>query len=240
MRLARFLATAGIGSRRSCERLIRDGRVNVNASVIDQPATNVDPEIDAVTCDGKPVRPRRSVYLALNKPRGFTCSNADEHADRLVSELFPARYGRLFTVGRLDRDSEGLILVTNDGEFAQRINHPKFGVLKRYRAKVAGKPPPDVLERMIQGFEHGGEFLKAERVRWAPRENGKTLLLTLREGKKREVRRMCTACGLTVRRLTRESVGPVHLRRLKAGKWRHLTDEELDALTPHEHSAKDQ
>mgnify|MGYP006278142465 CR=1 FL=1 len=230
MRLAKYLAGCGVGSRRHCEDFIREGQVTVNERTVDDPATNVDPEVDEVAYKGRPVRPRRSVYLALHKPRGYVSTQSDPHAERVISELFPRQFGRLFTIGRLDRDSEGLILVTNDGEFAQRLQHPRYGVLKRYRVTVAGKPPPDVLKRMEEGFEHGGEFLKAESARWAHNRKGRTLLITLREGRNREIRRLCSALGMTVQRLTRQAVGPVLLRGIRPGKWRHLTEEELDRL----------
>lgn len=233
MRLARYLASCGIDSRRHCENHIRAGRVTVNDKRIDDPATNIDTAVDIVTFDGRPLRPKRSVYLALHKPAGYVSTAEDPHAERVISELFPKQFGRLFTVGRLDLDSEGLILVTNDGEFAQHLQHPRHGVLKRYRVTVAGKPPRDALEMMERGFRHGGDFLQAESVRWAPNRRGRVLLITLREGKNREIRRLCSACGMTVQRLVRQSVGPVKLTRLRSGKWRHLTDTELtDLRTP--------
>lgn len=230
MRLARYMAVCGIDSRRHCEDHIRAGRVTVNEWRADDPATNIDTAVDIVTFDGRPVSPKRSVYLALHKPSGYVSTSADPHAERVISELFPKQFGRLFTVGRLDRDSEGLILVTNDGEFAQRLQHPSHGVRKRYRVTVAGKPARDALEQMERGFRHGGDFLQAESVRWAPNRKGRVLQIALREGKNREIRRLCSACGMTVQRLVRQSVGPVKLTRLRAGKWRHLTDAELTEL----------
>lgn len=230
MRLARYLAACGIDSRRHCEDHIRAGRVTVNDRRVDEPATNIHTAVDIVTFDTKLVRPKRSVYLALHKPPGYVSTSEDPHAKHVISELFPRQFGRLFTVGRLDRDSEGLILVTNDGEFAQQLQHPRHGVLKRYRVTVAGKPPRDVLETMARGFQHGGDFLQVESARWAPNRRGRVLLIALREGKNREIRRLCSACDMTVQRLVRQSVGPVKLTRLRAGKWRHLTDTELAEL----------
>ncbi|MFW6367174.1 MAG: pseudouridine synthase, partial [bacterium] len=140
-----------MGSRRSCETLIEEGKVSVNGERIVHPATTVDQENDIVCVEGRRVTPNRAAYLMVNKPPGFTCSAKDRHADRLVFELIPERYGRLFTIGRLDRDSEGLLLLTNDGDFAQRLGHPSGGVRKTYDVWVSGNVNGSILSRLRTG-----------------------------------------------------------------------------------------
>lgn len=230
VRLARFLAAVGLGSRRGCEELICDGQIRVNGEIVTEPGTNVTPGEDEVTHNDRPVRPAKSVTILLNKPRGYTCSASDAHAEKLVTELFPKVPGRLFTVGRLDRDSEGLVLATNDGALAQSLQHPRCGVRKVYKVTVAGKPPPDVLRIMTKGIEHGGDFLRAESASWMAKREGKVLRIVLTEGKNREIRRLCSALGLTVHRLQRIQYGPLSLTNLRPGRWRSLSAAELANL----------
>lgn len=231
MRIARFLAAAGRGSRRACEDLVTGGTVTVNGARVATPATVVNPEADRVCCAGKPVTLPEFVYLVLNKPRGYTCSARDRHARHLVHELLPRRMGRLFTVGRLDRDSEGLLIVTNDGAFAQKLAHPRFGIRKRYRVRCRGRVDRKVLDTLRAGVEDDGEFLQPQTVLLRRRtKTGAELEFVLGEGRKRELRRLCKHVGLTVERLVRTAVGPVSLDGVPAGAWRRLTDSERDGF----------
>ncbi|MCW5558532.1 MAG: rRNA pseudouridine synthase, partial [Verrucomicrobiae bacterium] len=162
--MQKFLADAGVASRREAEKLILDGQVAINGHVVRALGTKVVPGADTVTVDGRPARPRRKLYVALNKPPGYLCSRRDPNARRFVAELLPREWAHLFTVGRLDRDSEGLLLLTNDGEFSLRLTHPRYGVTKRYHAWVAGRVLPAEVAPFTRGLEHDGETLRAERV----------------------------------------------------------------------------
>ncbi len=224
-RLQKYLARAGVASRRKAEALIRAGRVRVNGRVA-RLGERV-PEGAEVTLDGRPVPPPAApVVLALHKPPGYTTTRFDPHATRTVYQLLPELPG-LVPVGRLDRDSEGLLLFTNWGELAHRLAHPRYRVAKVYRVySRRGTPPAAALRRLERGLEDQGERLFAKKARPAP--GG--AVLTLTEGKKREVRRMMRAIGHPVRRLVRVRFGPVRLAGLAPGRWRRLSEEEVAAL----------
>lgn len=231
VRLARFLAAGGLASRRACEDIIRAGRVTVNGQAVTTPACTVVPDRDQVLCDGRPVCPQRPLCLLLNKPVGYTCSARDDHAERLVYELVPKNLGRLFSVGRLDRDSEGLILLTNDGDLAQRLAHPSGGIRKVYHVEVRGRVDAETLGALRRGIVDDGEFLKPLAVTLHRLSRGRIgLAMTLQEGRKREVRRLCAAQGLAVLRLRRVAFGPLRLGSLPAGAWRDVSAAELEAL----------
>ena len=220
-----------MASRRASEQLIREGRVQVNGQPVLLLGSKVDAERDHVAVDGKLVRARRKLYLALHKPRGCVCSRKDELQRRTVYEFLPKEWVGVYSVGRLDFASEGLLFLTNDGEFALRLTHPRYGVRKRYVVTIAGHVEPAMLERFTRGVAHEGERLKAERA-WLVRE-GKTrsvLELELAEGKNREVRRLCEAQGLAVERLVRVQIGKIKLGELKPGRWRTLTPSEINTL----------
>lgn len=230
MRLQRYLAMAGMASRRQAEAWIAAGRVTVNGQVA-RLGQRVGPG-DQVAVDGEPVasRPGR-VVLALYKPVGYTTSLADPHAEHLVRELIPPEVGRVFPVGRLDRDSSGLLLLTNDGELAFRLTHPRFGVSKAYEVWVEGHPGPGHLRRAREGVELGDGRARAAGVRVLQRLPDRTLLaVTLREGKKREIRRLFEVLGHPVLELCRVRFGNVTLEGLKPGEVRKLTDEEVARL----------
>lgn len=231
MRLARFLASAGVASRRACEALIRAGKVTVNGTCVVTPAFDVAPGQDDVRYAGRSVRAGVRRYLVLYKPAGVTCSAQDRHAARLVGDLVPGDAGRLFTVGRLDRDSEGLLLLTNDGEFAERLAHPRYQVPRRYHVWVQGELCPDGLEALRGGVRDAGEWLRPRSVRTLDRTpRGAVFEFVLTEGKKREVRRLCAAVGLSVRRLVRVGLGQLDLGRLSPGEWRDLSPAEVQGL----------
>jgi len=231
VRLQKFLAEAGIGSRRHCETLIAAGKVSINGQPVTTLGTKIDPGNDRVSVAGKPVHAERKVYVALNKPVGVTCTNQDRHASRRAVELVPASLGRLFSVGRLDKDTEGLLLLTNDGTFSLRLTHPRYKMPKTYFVEVEGALTSRGTARLLSGIAHEGETLRAAAVRDVrPRDTNTTLTLVLREGRKRQIRRMMAALGHPVTRLVRVAVGPVNLGDLKPAQWRHLTDEEVDQL----------
>jgi 23S rRNA pseudouridine2605 synthase len=231
VRLQKFLADAGISSRRAGEQLIISGRVAVNGAVILRLGTRVDPLHDKVTVDGKPIRTRRKSYVALHKPRGCVCSRKDELQRATVYDLLPKEWTGLYTVGRLDYDTEGLIFLTNDGEFALRLTHPRYQVHKKYLATIDGRVERELLDRFTRGIFHAGEKLKAERA-WLVSASGSRSVveLELTEGKNREVRRLFESQGLNVKRLQRVQIGKIKLGELKPGKWRTLTEPEIKSL----------
>jgi 23S rRNA pseudouridine2605 synthase len=231
VRLQKYLADAGVASRRACETLILEGRVKVNGQPVRLLGSKVDPDHDKVTVNGKPARPKRKLYVALNKPRKCLCSRKDEKGRDTVYDLLPVEWGNLFTVGRLDYDSEGLIFLTNDGELGLRLTHPRYGIRKKYLAKVDGRVDEETAQRLRQGVMDDGERLRARAV-YVHRSgrSGSLVELDLTEGRNREVRRMFACLGLTVKRLQRIQIGRIKLGELRPGRWRTLTDREIETL----------
>jgi len=231
VRLQKFLAEAGVASRRAGERIILEGRVSVNGHPAALLGTKVDPDHDRVIVDGKPVHAKRKLYIALNKPRGCVCSRDDEHGRRTIYELLPPEWTGVNSVGRLDYDTEGLIFLTNDGEFALRLTHPRYGVRKRYLATVDGKANDEMVREFRRGVFHEGERLKAAGA-WIVSATSKQSVveLELAEGKNREVRRLFETQGLTVKRLLRTQIGKIKLGELKPSRWRTLTATETKTL----------
>jgi 23S rRNA pseudouridine2605 synthase len=231
VRLQKYLSEAGVASRRASEEIILAGRVRVNGQIIQILGTKIQPGQDQVEVDGHPIKPKRKLYVALNKPPGFLCTRNDPLERRTASDLLPAEWRHLTTVGRLDRDSEGLIFLTNDGEFALRLTHPRYGVRKTYRATVEGKVQPPVLRRFLAGIEDAGETLKAEKARLISANNSHSVVeLELGEGRNREVRRLFSSQGLNVTRLQRTQIGRIKIGELPVGKWRTLTEPEIKSL----------
>jgi 23S rRNA pseudouridine2605 synthase len=226
VRLARYLAHAGAASRRAAEKLIAEGRVTVAGEVVTDPARDVD-ESSAVALDGEPLAPEPREVYALNKPRGVVSTARDTHGRRTVTELVPSQR-RLYPVGRLDADTTGLILLTNDGELANRLTHPRYEVDKTYRARVEPAPVPEsALRQLREGVElDDGRTLPAS-VRQV--EPG-LLEITIREGRKRQVRRMCEAAGHRVTTLERTAFGPLRLDKLSEGEFRPLSLAEIERL----------
>ena len=233
MRLQKFLAEAGVASRRASEKIILDGQVSVNGKVIRELGTKVDPDHDRVEVDGRRIKPKRKIYVALHKPRKFLCAREEGSPRRLVGDLLPREWNNLYSVGRLDYDSEGLIFLTNDGDFCLHLTHPRYGIRKTYIATVEGKVGHDTVRKLTQGILDAGENLKAEKAKLISATNSKSVVeLEMSEGKNREVRRMFEAQGLTVTRLQRTKIGPIKLGELPEGKWRTLTDSEIKSLLP--------
>lgn len=231
VRLQKFLAEAGVASRRASEQIILAGRVTINGEVIRQLGTKVDPAQDEVAVDGQRLKGRRKLYLALNKPPGYLCTRQDPLKRRSIGDLLPKEWSNLYSVGRLDRDSEGLIFLTNDGDFALRLTHPRYGVRKTYRADVVGRVEPPILDRFTEGIEEAGEVLQAESTKLISANNTRSIVdIVLKEGKNREVRRLFASVGLEVSRLQRVRIGPIKLGELPVGKWRTLTESEIKHL----------
>ncbi len=230
VRLARYLASCGVGSRRKCEKLIEDGRVCVDNHPVQHPAVNVNTEVSEVSLDGKIVQPQTAQYFALNKPRGYTCSLKDDHAEHLISSLFPDKGSRLFPVGRLDRDSEGLLICTNDGRLANLLAHPRYEVIKQYQVETATPISEKALSRLRRGVRDKGEFLQPVRVTYESFGKRRILTVELNEGRKNEIRRLCRCNGIRVNRLIRTAFGPLTLSRLPAGENRELSPEEVELL----------
>jgi 23S rRNA pseudouridine2605 synthase len=233
VRLQKVLAQAGIASRRACEALISEGRVEVNSEIVFEQGRRVDPERDVIRVDGARIPPpRRHRYLALNKPRGVVATMHDPEGRRTIADLLiEGRNERLFHVGRLDTDTEGLLILTNDGDFAHRLAHPSYEVPRTYIAEVAGVVSEQTLRRLRRGITLEDGPVHPTSVKIVSTAADKTLLkITLQEGRNRIVRRTMEAVGHPVRRLSRIGIGPVRLGNLKVGEHRELTRDELGGL----------
>ncbi len=240
-RLQRVLADAGLASRRACEQMILDGLVTVNGAIVDSLPAWVDPAADRIVADGRPLKrggkPERLLYIMLNKPRGTVCTNSDpEGRPRAVDLVRHPDEPRLYTVGRLDLDSSGLILLTNDGELANRLTHPRYEVHKGYEVLVGGRIEDADLKKLEAGVflpERGqpGRRTTESTLDVIKRDRDRTLLfMQLKEGRNRQVRRMLLHVGHPVKRLRRVRMGPLQLKGLAVGEWRELTRPELSAL----------
>ena len=229
-RLQKLLSAAGVCSRRAAETYLTAGRVTVNGETA-QLGQRADPDRDEILVDGRPLALRgEPVYILLNKPRGYVTTLADERGRKTVAELVADCGQRVYPVGRLDLDSEGLLLLTNDGEWAQHLLHPKHEVEKTYHVSVFG-PVAGAAARLAAVTDLEGEPIRPARVE-VLRQTAKTAVLavTIHEGKNRQVRRMCARCGLTVKRLRRVREGALELGNLQPGKWRYLTESEAASL----------
>lgn len=224
MRLNRYLSACGLGSRRGSENLIREGQVTINGKVCLELATVVTDE-DEVVVHGKKVKPNKGVFIALNKPRGFVCTRRDEHDRDTLYTLLPEKYATLHHVGRLDKDSDGLILLTNQGEISQQLTHPSKGVEKEYEVMIEERFDPAHLERLIKGFHTEEGMAKAERA-WMIGDY--KIGLVLKQGLKRQIRNMLYFLGYEVKRLTRVRIGNLSIKGIREGQWKELTPEEVD------------
>jgi pseudouridine synthase len=230
IRLQKVLAAAGVGSRRECEELIRQGRVEVDRQVITELGTRVDPEQREIRVDGESLRQTKRLYYAVNKPPGVVTTNHDPAGRARVIDLVPTQE-RVFAVGRLDRSSEGLILVTNDGEFANRLTHPRYGVEKTYLVRVAGSPSQEQLAKLKKGVHLAEGFARAVSI-VVKRQHGHStdLVIVLDEGRNREIRRLLARVGHKVLALKRVAVGHIKLGDLPVGGWRRLMPDEVESL----------
>jgi 23S rRNA pseudouridine2605 synthase len=231
VRLQKFLAEAGIASRRASEQIITAGRVSINGQTASELGVKVDPARDRVAVDGRAVKPKRKIYLALNKPPGFVCTRSDSEARDRIGDLLPEHCKDLFSVGRLDCRSEGLIFLTNDGDFCLKLTHPRYRIARIYAAWVEGRVTPEMLRTFTAGIMSEGEKLQARRARLISANNTTSIVeLELAEGKNREVRRLFDSQHLAVRRLQRVQIGPIKLGELPVGRWRALTESEIKSL----------
>ena len=231
MRLQKFLAMAGVDSRRNCEEYIRTGRVTVDGEVITDPARSVNPKLQEIKLDSERLKPPRFRYFLVNKPRGFLCTNSDPQGRPRAVDLVPFTDQRLFTVGRLDENTEGMLLVTNDGDISQRLAHPRFEVIRKYRCLVAGFPQPDILHQLREGMYFAEGFFRFRSVRVFKRRGRSTILeLELQEGKNREIRRLMARVGHKVQALERIAFGPLKLGSLPPGRHRELSSFEIRQL----------
>lgn len=231
MRIHKFLAQAGICSRREAERLVSEGLVTINGKVAGtgQP---VDPSVDVVRYRGREVKSvSRNVVLMMNKPRGFLCTNVDTHGGHTVFEMVPPEYKalRLFCVGRLDKDSEGLLLLTNDGALANKVMHPSGGVIKKYEVHLNRDYDPKLTPKLLKGAMEEGEFLKFKKVIRSP-DDPKQLEIHLDQGRKREIRRLFEIFGFHVKILKRFQIGSLVLRKMPLGDCRPLSRKEIDQI----------
>lgn len=232
-RLQKYIARCGAASRRAAEQLILDGRVTVNKTVVTELGTRVDCDNDKIFLDGQRLLPEKKLYyIMLNKPKGYISTAADERGRKTVTELVADLDARLYPVGRLDYESEGLLFLTNDGDFTFRMTHPGHQIAKKYQVVVAGIPQYEDLQKLRKGVDIGDYVTAPAQVTLATeQERTAQLNITIREGKNRQVRRMCEAIGYPVLRLKRVSIGGIALGNLPVGKWRHLTEAELLKLT---------
>ena len=232
-RLQKLLSQAGVASRRASEQLMLDGRVTVNGTTVRELGTKADPG-DDIRVDGRRIKiASRRRYLLLNKPRGYMTTRSDPQGRPTVVDLLGGVCEYVYPVGRLDYDSEGLIILTNDGDLAARLTHPRHGVARVYEARVLGVPDAHDLDRLSRGIVIDGERTQPADVKLAsPRRDAKgaTLVITIREGRNRQVRRMCEAMGHPVDQLRRVAIGPIRDAKLKPGSWRDLREDEVAVL----------
>lgn len=228
-RLQKLIAESGLCSRRKAEALISEGRVRVNGKVA-RLGDSADPDADKITADGKAISAEAKAYFLLNKPKGYECTLDSTTGKPLAVELVDTRL-RVFTVGRLDAESRGLVIVTNDGDFANLVGHPSSGIEKEYRVKVRAAVPDDVIERLAAGVEIDGRMTRPCKVEALSRNRTMTVLrFVLHEGRKRQIRRMLEAVGLQAADLERARIGPISAGRLPEGRSRPLTAREVAAL----------
>ncbi len=230
-RLQKLLAAAGYGSRRACEELITTGRVAINGKTVTELGTRADIESQKVTVDGDPLKVHRKLYYLVNKPPGCLCTNSDPAGRTRVIDLLPPSDARLFTVGRLDEGTEGLLLVTNDGDLAHRLAHPKFQVERVYKATIAGVPTKETLDELRRGFFFDeGKFRVRDLRNIRPKGQATILDVVMTEGQNREVRRLFARVGHKVMTLRRIAFGPLKLGDLELGAYRPLRGDELRGL----------
>jgi 23S rRNA pseudouridine2605 synthase len=229
-RLQKVLAAAGVDSRRKCEELILSGVVRVNRKVVDELPVFVDPQKDVITVNGRKIRAAQKVYFLLNKPKGVICTNRDPHGRRKAIDLIHTNE-RIFCVGRLDADTTGLIILTNDNELANRLTHPRYGLAKTYFVKVKGKIKTEQIEKLKKGIWLAEGKTGRASVKVLKRGHKESMLeVTIRQGLNRQVRRMLAKVGLPVKALTRIRIGKLTARGLGSGKFRMLTRAEVTYL----------
>ena len=230
-RLQKVMAEAGIASRRTCEQMIRDGQVKVNDKTVIQLPVLVDPQVDRIVVSGRKLRIESKVYYLLNKPKNVVCTNYDPEGRRRAIDLLKDVRQRVYPVGRLDADSKGLLILTNDGELANQLTHPSFGILKTYVAEITGSLHGDEIKSLKEGMYFNMGRVSADHIKMLSRGPKQSLVeIALREGRNRQVRRMLARLGHPVRQLTRVRIGGLTLRGLGVGHFRPLTPQEIASL----------
>ena len=231
MRLQKFLASCGVASRRKSEELIRDGRIKVNDKVVTEMGIKVDPGTDSVCVDGKNiVLEGHKIYILLNKPKGYVTTVWEQFNRKKVIDLVDVPY-RIFPVGRLDYNTSGLLILTNDGELTYRLTHPKFEIPKTYIAKIKGTPSKRKLDNFQDGLRIGDYTTSPSKIRILRKIDADCLVeITIKEGKNRQVRKMCSAIGHPVLELKRIKMGKINIGNLKVGDWRYLAEKEIKYL----------
>ena len=231
MRLNKFLSNSGLASRRKCDQLIEEGKVFINGKQVTELGSQINEKKDKVTVEGKTITlPSSFVYIKLNKPKGYACTAQDEKGRKTIYDLIDSEE-RLFSIGRLDYDTEGLILLTNDGDFANKVAHPKFNIDKEYRVTVEGEIKESEMAVMRKGVVVDGQRMPSAIVNFISYENGYTKLsVIIDEGQNRQIRRMFEAIGKTIKLLKRVRIGQVRLGGLRRGDYKDLTEVELNSL----------
>ena len=233
MRINKYIASCGVASRRKADALVAEGRVYVNGKKVSEAGFQVEPENDEVKIDGKAIGvEEKKVYVLLNKPTGYISTASDQFGRKSVTDIVKVKY-RVYPVGRLDYDTSGLLILTNDGEFTYAVTHPKHEIVKTYVAKIEGVPSREELERFKDGVDIGGFVTSKASIKVISQSSdGSTSAVEIKihEGKNRQVRKMCEAIGHKVIRLQRTAIGDLRLEGLKAGQWRHLSSEEVSRL----------
>jgi len=222
--LTRYLSLTGIASRRNCVQLVKEGKISINKTVIFQPAEKVYID-DIVEYESNTLRLEKKIYIMLNKPKGYTCSNSDIYADKLALDLIDNQEVRLFTAGRLDRDSEGMLIITNDGDYVQKLMHPSNEIKKVYEVTVNKSIEDQYITEMLNGIKDEGEILKALKIE---KVASTVYLFTLGEGKKREVRRLIKFAKKKTISLKRIRIGKLSLNNLEMGKWINLSEKDIN------------
>lgn len=231
IRINRYLALSGVCSRRAADTLVKGGNVAINGVVVRELGTRIDPVHDTIECNGEKVEPERPTYVLFNKPKAVVCTNAANEQRRRVIDFLPPQCGRLFTVGRLDADSEGLVIATNDGQFAQRIAHPSFGIAKTYSVVLRGRIDTEALDKARGGvWLAEGRTAESKMIVERRTRDKSYLKVSLREGRNREIRRIFAKVGFSVLALKRIRIGPLNLHGLGRGRYRFLTREETQRL----------
>lgn len=232
IRLQKFISDSGLMSRRAAEEEIKNGNMSVNGHIA-TPGTKIDPKEDVVTYKGRRIRyeKRNYTYIMINKPRGYLSSTTDDRGRKCVTSLIEGVNARIYPIGRLDMISEGMLLLTDDGELKNRLTHPKHNIGKVYRVKVAGTVTNEQYEILTSALDIDGYVIKPVDVQITGEdESGTVMKMTLFEGRNRQIRKMCEKANLTVKRLSRVSIGNLKLDGMPVGKWRYLTDEEVEYL----------
>lgn len=232
MRLQKYMAKAGVASRRKSEELISQGLVKVNGKIIEEQGYLVDPDKDIVKVDGKTIRlEKNKIYIMINKPVGYVTTLKDEKNRKIVTDLIDGVEERIYPVGRLDIDTSGLLLLTNDGDLTQKLTHPSNEIVKRYIAVVQGVPNRSELQRFRYGIKIDGRKTAPATIKIAKRYEDESILdISIYEGRNRQVKKMCEAINHPVKKLKRVSIGQIELGGLEIGNWRYLNEEELDYL----------